>query len=144
MRAGAHERRPAFLAELCPGFILESAACAVHTPPVLERTRPSLLQLRQQGLRLLQVSGVKALGEPAVNRGEQVMRLLALTLLLPEAAQAHGGPQLQGLCLLAAGNLQGLLKTHVGRLLIGEALPEEKLAFEPRHLCLTESYRHVV
>src|SRR5215510_16004521 len=49
-------------------------------------------ELLQQGLGLLQVGGVKALGEPAIDRGQQVMRLLALTLLLPQPAQAHGGP----------------------------------------------------
>src|SRR5262244_2669940 len=103
MRAGAHERRPAFLAELCPGFILESTACAVHTPPVLEPTRPSLLQLRQQGLRLLEVCRVKALGEPAIDRGQELARILPLALVLPQSAQTHRRPQLQRFRLLVAG-----------------------------------------
>ena len=38
------------------------------------------------------------------------MRLLPLALLLPQAAQAHGGVQLQGFRLLAAGHVQGPLQ----------------------------------
>ena len=34
----------------------------------------------------------------------------ALALLLPEASEAHGGPQLPGLGLLATGHVEGLLK----------------------------------
>jgi hypothetical protein len=37
----------------------------------------------QQGLGLLEVGGAEALGEPAVDRGAQVMRFLVLALLLP-------------------------------------------------------------
>ena len=51
-------------------------------------------QLLQQRLRLLQVGRVKALGEPAVDRGEQIVGFGALVLLLPEPTQAHGRPQL--------------------------------------------------
>jgi hypothetical protein len=40
-------------------------------------------QRLEQRLGLLQVSGVKALGEPAVDRCEQVIGLLAFALLLP-------------------------------------------------------------
>jgi hypothetical protein len=42
----------------------------------------------KQRLRLLEVGGVKALGEPAVDRGEELARFAALALLLPQAAQA--------------------------------------------------------
>src|SRR6266571_3240952 len=45
-------------------------------------------QLRQQRLGVLQVGGVKALGEPAVNRRKQLTRCGLLALLLPQAAQA--------------------------------------------------------
>jgi hypothetical protein len=40
-------------------------------------------QFLQQRLSLLQVSGVKALGKPAVDRRQQVMGFRALALLLP-------------------------------------------------------------
>ena len=68
-------------------------------------------QLLQQRLGLLEVSGVKALGEPAVDRGQQLVGLGALALVLPQAAQTHRRPQLQRFRLLAAGNVEGLLKT---------------------------------
>src|SRR5262245_66320909 len=64
---------------------------------------PSLRELLQQRLRLLEVSGVKALGEPAVDRREQLVGFSMLALLLPQAGQAHGRPQLQRFRLLATG-----------------------------------------
>src|SRR5262245_28977419 len=94
---------------------------ALHTQWVMN-TRPALLgskgvsisvalrQRVQQCLRLLQVSGVKALREPAVNWCKEVIGFLALALLLPQAREAHGGPQLQGFGLLAAGDVQGALE----------------------------------
>ena len=62
-------------------------------------------------LGLLEIGGVKALGEPAVDRRQQLVGLGALALLLPQPTQAHGGPQLQRLRLLAAGHVEGLLQT---------------------------------
>src|SRR5215831_13095420 len=47
-------------------------------------------QRLQPRLGFLEVGGVEALGEPAVDRREQVVRFLAFALLLPQAAQAHG------------------------------------------------------
>jgi hypothetical protein len=49
-------------------------------------------QLFEQRLGLLQVGGVKALGEPAVDWGQQLARLITLALLLPQVAQAYGRP----------------------------------------------------
>jgi hypothetical protein len=43
-------------------------------------------QLLQQDLGFLQVGGVKALGEPAVDQREQLTGLLPLALLLPQPA----------------------------------------------------------
>jgi len=48
----------------------------------------------QQRLGLLEVSRLKALGEPAVDGCQQRTRLGLLALLLPHACQAHDGPQL--------------------------------------------------
>jgi hypothetical protein len=59
-------------------------------------------QCLEQCLGLLQGGGVKALGEPGVDRRQQVMRFAPLALLLPQPTQAHGGAQLQRLRLLAA------------------------------------------
>ena len=54
-------------------------------------TEVALRQRVQQCLRLLQVSGVKALGEPAVDRGQQVVHFLALALLLPKSSETSSG-----------------------------------------------------
>jgi len=51
----------------------------------------ALRQRVQQGLRLLEVGGVKALGEPVVDWGQEVMDFLALALLLPQASQTRSG-----------------------------------------------------
>ena len=49
-----------------------------------------LLEGLEEGCGVQEVGGVKALGEPAVDRGQEVMRLGALPLLLPEPRQARG------------------------------------------------------
>src|SRR4029453_18825471 len=52
-------------------------------------------QLIEQRLGLLQVGRVKALGEPAVDLGEQLAGFSTLALGLPQLAQAHGRSQFQ-------------------------------------------------
>ena len=80
-------------------------------------------QLIQQRLGLLEVPRVKAFGEPMVDRGEQVVRFLALALPLPQPGQAHGGPQLPRLGLLAAGHGEGLLEAGFeSREMLGETV----------------------
>src|SRR5262249_4404447 len=64
-----------------------------------------------EGHGLLEVGGVKAFGEPGVDRGQQVVGFSTLVLVPPQACQAHDGAQLQRLRLLAAGNPDGLEKT---------------------------------
>src|SRR5215470_643804 len=77
----------------------------------LEIERPELSrQLLQERLRLLQVSRLKALREPAIDRCQEVSAFGAFALLLPQACQAHGGPPLPGFGLLLAGNGQRLLE----------------------------------
>ena len=53
-------------------------------------------QLLQQRLSLLQIERVEALGEPAVDRGEQIAGLPALALLAPEPRHAHRGAEFPG------------------------------------------------
>src|SRR4051794_9176676 len=77
-------------------------------------TKPSSSQGRQQRPGLLQVLGIKALGEPAVY-----LRKLASSLRLPalshaQAAQAHHRPQLEEPRPLLACRLDGLEKTRFG------------------------------
>jgi hypothetical protein len=55
------------------------------------RLYPQLLQKR---LGLLEIGGVKALGEPVVDGAQQIVRLNTLALLLPKPTQAQGRPQL--------------------------------------------------
>ena len=82
-------------------------------------------QLFEQRLGLLEVGRVKALGEPAVDLGQQVVRLLPFPLLLPQPRQAHRRPQFQRFRLLAAGNGQGLLEVGFRLVLRRPRLPQE-------------------
>src|SRR5262245_55272521 len=68
----------------------------------------------QQCLRLQQVSRVKSFGEPVVHRCQQLTGCGAFALALPQATQAHGGAQLQGLGFLAVSNVEGLVKAGFG------------------------------
>src|SRR5262245_8997966 len=77
--------------------------------PTYEETSGSR-QLIEQCPGLLQVGGVKPFGEPVVDLGQELAGFSALVLLLPQATQAQRRPQLQRLCLLAAGNSEGLVK----------------------------------
>jgi hypothetical protein len=52
-------------------------------------------QLREQYLSLLHVGGVKAFGEPAVDRRQELAGIGAPALALPQAAQARRGAELQ-------------------------------------------------
>jgi hypothetical protein len=65
----------------------------------------------------LQIGCVEALGEPAVERRQQFVGLGPLALLLPQAAQAHGSPQLQRFGLLETGDIQGALEPGFHRFL---------------------------
>jgi hypothetical protein len=55
------------------------------------RADTALPQVVEQGLGLLQVKSVEALGEPAVDWGEQIVGLLAFTLIAQEPRHAHRG-----------------------------------------------------
>ena len=88
----------------------------------------------EQCLGFLEVGGVKALGEPAVDRREQSVRFHALALLLPQPPQAHGGAQFQRLRLLAAGNGEGVVETGFGLSVLVRRLQEQQFAFEAMQL----------
>ena len=62
------------------------------------------------------------------------MRLGPLALLLPQPAQAHGGAQLPGFGLLAAGDGQGLLEAGFSLGRIRDCLPQQEFALEPIRL----------
>jgi len=67
----------------------------------------ALCQCLQQRFGFLQVGRLKPLGEPAVDRRQQLVGLCTFALLLPEATEAHGGAQFERFRLLAAGDVQG-------------------------------------
>jgi hypothetical protein len=52
-----------------------------------------LPQLVQQRLRLFQIRGVEAFGEPAIDRREKCVRFLALPLAHEEPGEARRRPQ---------------------------------------------------
>jgi hypothetical protein len=95
-------------------------------------------QCIKQCLGVLQVRGVKTLGEPTVDRGQQLVRIGAPALLLPQPTEAHRRPQLQRLGLLPARHFEGLMK---GRFAMGAVIrchvprPETLLASCPNYLC---------
>src|SRR5262245_17881793 len=70
----------------------------------------ALRQRVQQCPGLLQVSSVKALGEPAVDRGQKVMGFLTFPLPLPESSETRGSTEFPSFCLLALGDINGLMK----------------------------------
>jgi len=80
--SGASARRPQAIAHGAARGV--TGAMPVRTGCERVSARVALRQRRQQRLRLLEVHRVKALGEPAVDRREQLIGLDALALLLPE------------------------------------------------------------
>src|SRR5690348_6343828 len=59
-------------------------------------------QLLQQRLRLLEVRRIEALGEPAIERREQVAGFGALALVAPEAGEAGGRAKFPPSCTLSS------------------------------------------
>jgi hypothetical protein len=83
-----------------PGFLVASASsysnCALAAITVAHsRIQTWSAEFVEQRLGVLQVGRVEALGEPAIDRGEQVVRLGAPSLLGPESGEAGRGAQLQ-------------------------------------------------
>ena len=63
----------------------------------------------QHRLGLLEVWGIKTLGEPAINLRQHVVSFGALALALPQPTQTHHGPQLERFRLLLPGEDYGLM-----------------------------------
>ena len=78
-------------------------------------------QLVEQRLCLFEIGGGEALGEPAVDRGEQVARGGAATLVAPQSGKARGGAQLSELGFLLSGDAKGFAVQLLGG--FGMALP---------------------
>src|SRR5262252_2758031 len=97
-------------------------------------TSVALRQCLQQHLGLLEVGGVKPLGEPAVDRRQQRAGLSTLPLMLPQPTQAHCRAQLPGFSLLATSNGQSLLEIDLRLGCIRDNLAKEEFTLEPIRL----------
>src|SRR5262245_42305543 len=89
-------------------------------------------QLVEQRLRLLQIGGIEALGEPAVDRCEEVAGFGATALIAPKPGEAHDGAQLPEFGLLLSGDAEGFAIQFLGGLWL--PLPQQQLAFVPVQL----------
>src|SRR6516162_5546903 len=61
-------------------------------------------QLVEQRLRLLEIRRVETLGEPAIDRSEDVMGFAATALVATQPGEAHGGAQFPKFGFLLPGN----------------------------------------
>src|SRR5262249_42871193 len=100
-------------------MLLTYTPSACHSKRSTSGACCTLYQLLQQCSGLLKVHSVEALGEPTVCLRQQLVGLGALALLLPQAVQAHGRPQLPRLRLPATGDGEGPLKLLFRLLLVG-------------------------
>jgi len=75
-----------------------------------------LRELRQQPFGLLEIGCVKALGEPGVDPGQNVVFVPPFPLLVPEPTQAHSGVQLERF----EGPFFAMTKGQVGALFVGD------------------------
>ena len=89
-------------------------------------------QLVEQPLRFFQIGGVEPLGEPAVDRREEVGGFGTAALVAAQPGKAHGGAQFPEPCLLLLGDGQGFEIQALGR--VGMPLPQQQLAFVPIQL----------
>ena len=92
----------------------------------------TLRQFVEQGLGLLQVQGVKALGEPAVDRSEKIAGLVPLPPISPKPCHTHRCAQFIGLCLLLRCNVQRRFEGALA--LVKPVETEESDAFEAMKL----------
>src|SRR5947199_688388 len=86
----------------------------------------------QQRLRLLQIGRVEPLGEPAVDRGQEVAGFGAAALVMKQPGEAHTGTQFPDFGLLLPGDAEGLAIEFLGTIPI--PLPQQQLAFLPLQL----------
>src|SRR6266851_3093517 len=114
--------------------------------PLLSRTRtecraPLLVtvELVEEGLGVLQVGGIEALGEPVVDVGEHRARLVAMVLPREQPSETHRRAQLPRLGALITRNLNRALEAVMSFRGIGITLLEQQLAFEPMYLSFIET-----
>src|SRR6516164_7399231 len=79
-------------------------------------------QLVEQGLRLLEVRRVKALGEPAVDRPEEVRRSDAVAASSPQPGEVGGGTQFERARSLRTCHVQG---SHITDLCLSRTVSKQ-------------------
>ena len=137
-----HEAQVTGFARDAPHSPQNSASCGFSWLQDGQRMlSPSLRQLVEQRLRVLQIGGVEPFGEPAVDLGEHLPRLVALSLRPEQAAEARHGTKLEGLGTLLARQLDRLPKAVfrcvAGRIGRGR---ERELTSHPMELCLPPGF----
>ena len=82
-----------------------------HPDPPPSRGREYLVrrssELLEERLCLFQIGVIEALGEPAVDRPQQLARFGAASLIATQPREAHSGAQFRELGLLLLGDAQG-------------------------------------
>ena len=87
----------------------------------------SLIEIVEQCLRLFEVGGVEAFGEPAIERREEITGLGTAALVAAEPGEARSGAQFPELGLLLLRDAQGFAIEFLSGL--GMPLPQQQLAF---------------
>jgi hypothetical protein len=95
------------------GRVVSEAGICTGLPRMLI---PGSRQLVEQRLRLFEVGGVEAFGEPAVDGCQKVAGLGETALLAAESGEARGGAQFPELGLLLLSDVQGLAIELLGGL----------------------------
>ena len=104
---------------------------AVIRARLLVTLTTSSSQLVEQRLGILQIGGVEALGEPAVDRRQQLARLGGLALVAPQPGEAGGGAQFPRLRLLRTGSLDRPPIGNFRPIRSARVPPEEQIAHQP-------------
>src|SRR4051794_10185435 len=93
-------------------------------------------KLDQQRLRLFEVGGTEAFGEPAVDRREKIAGLGVAALVAAEPGKACCGAQLHTLCTLSLRHIQGQQKALFCLRL--PSLEDQEITFETMQLGCVE------
>src|SRR6266850_4750876 len=101
-----------------PDGSIAAPVLATTGNPSRHRSLPCSRQPGKHCSSFLQVRGFKPFSKPVIHRCQQLPGFDLFALAQPQAAEAHGSPQLQRFGVLAARHVQGLLKTDF-RLWVG-------------------------
>src|SRR5437899_1149308 len=112
-----------------------NAAALIHPLcPTRDCATRDLSQLVEQRLRLFQVGGIEALGEPAENGCEEVARPGRPALFAPKPGKAHRSAQLPRFRLLLPGGFERSAEAHLRSLLVRGIEAQPQLRVQPMQL----------